>query len=266
MSNTKLWTLSAIVSDLEIRLDDVTNTRWSDAQMQLAVKAAVRKSAGQWWDERVDETHTYEDDTFRYSLPPACQMVEEVWFAAEADEPYWQVSSRFWHTEAGQLVFTEPFSKYSGNTMRIVYLVYPNNLLTSTGSGSVSDDTLVDFDATFLTDGVCPGDSVLFYSSGGTFIEECYVADAGPTNTNITLALHPTPSFSGACTYYLAYYTDLPYEYLVYGAMAELYEMSLRNRPGVEVRDAIELATYYRQMAEDRIIKQRKRQKPRYNL
>ena len=262
------FTLAAIQADLETRLDDTDNTRWSDAQMQLAIRAAVRKARTYWWDERLDDTNTYDYQEFRYSLPPACQGVEEVWLGDEdSTAPRWRVPARYYHVEHDELVFTESLTPHSGESLYIIYNAFPMNLLSLTGTGTLVSNVMTDGSAAFSTNGVSVGDEVLLCSSAsGAFVGTFYVKEDLAHNTETTLALHKAPSVSGSVTYYVAYYTSLPYEYLIYGAMAELYEMALRNRPGVEIKDYVELSTYYRQMAAEALMTQRKRPRVRYGL
>ncbi len=241
-----VWTLSQIVTDLGTRIDDSGDSRWSATQKQLAVQAAVRKSRGRWWESRTDDTNTYDQETFRYTLPPICENVEGLHFEPTSNSlprPY--VSPTRWHLERNTLVFEAPFPKYDGQTLYIDYIVYPANLLSVTAAdGVVSSTTLTSATATFSTSGVKPGDEVeISGDTGGPY----YVSSV---TSNTVLVLHKAPTAGSTLTYYVARYTDLPYEYLINSAMGELYEMSSRNRPGVSVDENIRWATYYRQLAD----------------
>jgi len=253
-----LYTLGQIVDDLSIRLDDESDTRWTEAQKQLAVKVAVRRARGRWWEERLDDTNTYDDTTFRYSLPPACESVEALYFEPiSSDLPRVFVSPSRWHIEGTTLVFDKPFHTYDGKTLYIHYLVYLANLLDVTANdGSISGNTLTSSGSTFVTDGVQEGDEVeISGDSGGPY----YVSSV---DSETQLTLHKSPTAGDSKTFYVARYTDMPYEYLIYAAMAELYEMAARNRPGIEVEENIRWATYYRQLADQALRSQARHPKP----
>jgi len=47
----------------------------------------------------------------------------------------------------------------------------------------------------------------------------------------------------------------MPLTYIKYASMAELYEMSFRNAPGLEIDSNIKMAMYYRQLADNEIRK-----------
>jgi hypothetical protein len=77
------------------------------------------------------------------------------------------------------------------------------------------------------------------------------------------LTLQKAPGTIGTgISYYVAEATDMPYEYLIVAALAELYEMASRNRPGVEVEECIRWSNYYRQLASDELKRQARHAPP----
>lgn len=252
------YTLSQVRTDVSIRMDDSSDVRWTAAQKNLAITSAIRKAAGQWWEERIDDSNTYVTTTFRYALPPACKSVECVHFAGSTStSPRVWASPTRWHIEDDYLVFDQAITAGNNRTMYITYLVYQANLLDISKTDGVASGT--DFGSitsTFIASGVQIGDELeIEGDQGGPY----YVSGI---EMPLVLNLHKAPTAASALTFHVARYTDMPYEYLVYGAMAELYEMASRNRPGVEVEEQIRWATYYRQMAENELKKHRKHTNP----
>jgi len=246
------YTLATIVTDLSTRLDDSSHVRWTQAEKNLAVKTAIRLARGTWHEERLDDTNTYDSETYRYTLPVNCERILSVYFAPEnSDEPRRLVVPSMYHREGNTLVFTLPYPYYDGNTMYISYIVYPNNLITCSASdGVVASTGLTSATSTFITSGVCVGDEVeITGDTGGPY----YVSSI---TSETVLVLHKAPTAGSSKTFYIARYTDLPYEYLIFGAMGELHEMAARNRPGVEVEELVKWASYYRSMAEEVLKKQ----------
>lgn len=247
-----LWSLSQITTDLGVRLDDAAHTRWSATQKNMAVKSSVLQARGRWWEERLDDTQTYDAEDYRYNLPPACEEVSTVYFAALSDgDPRYFVPPSRWHLEGTELVFDKSIRAYDGQTLYIYYTVYYANLLSVTAADGVAASTAFSSaTSTFVTSGVQEGDEVeISGDSGGPY----YVSSV---TSNTALVLHKAPTAGTSLTFYVAYYTDLPYEYLIYAAMAELYEMASRNRPGVEVEENVQWATYYRQLAGRTLVQQ----------
>jgi len=148
-----------------------------------------------------------------------------------------------WNIDNYELVFEQAFPKYDGQTLYIAYFVYPNNLLHLTAAdGVVSGATLTSTTSTFSTYLVLPGDEVHITGDSGHY----YVKTV---DSETQLTLHDSPTAGSSKTFYVARYTDMPFTYLTYRAMAELYEMASRNKPGVEVEENMRWATYYRQLA-----------------
>ena len=254
------WTLAQLESEVANFMDDASYARWSQDNVDEAIRAALRAAPPKWWEERIDDSNTYSEDDFRYDLPPACVSVEEVWFEpVDSDKPRYFVEPRFWRIEGEELVFTGSYSKYDGQTMYILYVVYPINLLTESktngGIASTTTKDLTSSGSTFVTDGVKVGDAVVIsesdYAGNGTY----YVA----TVAEATLTLHKAPGTAGTnLDFTVALYTDLPLTYVQYYSAAYLYELAARNRPGVEVDEYLRFSTYYRQLAEQELRKQRK--------
>jgi len=249
------WTLADLRNEVESFMDDTGNTRWSDDDFNRAIRAAVRSAPPKWWEEREDDSHTYDEETFRYALPPACASVEELWFEPlSSDKPRKFVVPNVWHVEGNYLVFTDTYPKYDGQTLYFRYIVYPTNLLTVTdddGKVEAGDlDAFKDTDATFITNGVRVGDPVEVGTQGTFYVES--------VDSETQLTLHKDMTAATDITYYVARYTDLPVTYVQYYAAAMLYEAAARNRPGVELEDYLTLARYYRSLAELELNKQRK--------
>lgn len=255
------WTLSDLTTEVSNFMDDASNARWSTTDVARAIRAAIRSAPPKWWEERLDDSNTYDEEDFRYDLPPACQRVEEVWFAPlSEDKPRYFVVPTVWHTEGTELVFTDSLHNYHGKTMYILYIVHPTNLLTlSITNGAIASATAVALTSsgeTFITKGVRVGDAVIInetnYDGNGTY----YVKSV---DSETQLTLHKAPGATGTdldCT--VAQYTDVPVEYIIYYAAGQLFENAARNRPGVEIDQALTLARYYRSLAEIELNKQRK--------
>jgi len=240
-------------------MDDTSNVRWSQNDVDRAIRDAIRNAPPKWWEERVDDTHTYDEETFRYSLPPACQAVEEAWFEPlSSSKPRKLVIPTSWHVEGTELVFSEQYSRYDGQTLYMHYVVFPQNLLATTGADGVVAagdlDALTSATATFSTDGVRIGDAVEL--SQGTF----YVESVDSENQ---LTVHKDMTAGADLTFHVARYTDLPVVYVQYFAAAMLYEAAARNRPGIEIDENLRLSSWYRQLAEQELNRQRKARKPR---
>lgn len=248
------WTLAQLRTEVETFMDDTTNARWSQDDVDRAIRAAIRSAPPKWWEERIDDAHTYDEETFRYLLPPICASVEEVWFEPlSSDKPRKFVVPSVWHIEGNYLVFTDSYSKYDGQTMYLLYAVYPTNLLSVSGSDGVVDsgdlDALASATSEFVTDGVQVGDSVEL--AQGTFYVES-------VDSETQLTLHKDMSAGTSLSFYIARYTDLPVTYVQYYAAAMLYEAAARNRPGIEIDDYLTMARYYRSLAEMELNRQRK--------
>lgn len=239
------YTLSELMDDVSNSILDTGDIRWTEAQKELAIKRAVREASPNWWEERIDIKHHYEAGTTRYELPPASSRVQEVRFYPLPSEINRKiVSPTAWHVEGNELVFEEDFEDYAGSTIYIHYAYYQKNLLDTTGTDGVLDsgnNTLTSASATFVTDGVKEGDAVILVGRGRDVVASV------DSETQLTLW---TDLYGGTdVTYYIAYYTDMPYEYLINKALSELYMIALRNRPGVEVEQYIRLSDYHRQLA-----------------
>lgn len=253
------WTLAQLTTEVEYFLDDTSNERWTEAEIHRCIRDAIRLSTPLWYEEREDSSQTYDEDTFRYTLPPTCFEVEEVWFAALSDDlPRYFVVPNTWHVEDTYLVFTHKYSNYDGQTMYIRYTVRPQNLLTCSGSNGVVAsgdlDALTATGETFITDGVLVGDVVEL--AQGTFYVESVDSE-----TQVTLDRDGTAGTSLA--YYVARYTDLPIMYIKYMTAALLYELSGRHRHGLTMEECVALARYYRALAMDDLRRQMMHRPPR---
>lgn len=252
------YTLAQLAADLDTRMNDAADTHWTQAQKNLAIQTALRNAEGQWWDERIDDTNTYSTDGFRYTLPPICQGVEAVYFEPmSSDEARGFVVPSSYHIEGDTLVFSKKSYNYDGQKMYIVYLAYPTNLLTLSGTnGAIATTTtkaLTSSAETFLTKGTRVGDAVIINESGYAGNGTYYVASV---DSETQLTLHKAPGTVGtSLDFTVAQYTDMPYEYIINAAMAEMYEMALRDRPGVEVTKYVQFATYYRELAQQALRK-----------
>jgi hypothetical protein len=252
------WTLAELNSIVDNFMNDTTDTRWTSAQKDTAIRMALLDAPPRWWEIRIDDTNTYDEDDYRYDLPPACEWVEEVWFEPlSTDKPRYLVSPTSWHVEEDELVFTDRYSKYDGQTIYIVYGVYPTNLLTlSKTDGVVASTTataLTSAGSTFITSGVRVGDAVVInetsYDGNGTYYVES-------VDSETQLTLHKAPGTAGSSLdFTVAYYTDLPVTYIRLYAAAELYEVIARNSPGLEIDEVLRLAQYYREKAEEELRK-----------
>jgi hypothetical protein len=168
------------------------------------------------------------------------------------------VSPVLWYVSGDEIVFSQKLRKYDGYTLKINYLVYPNNLLNCEGTdgetyfdGNTNLYLLASLEMNFSEARV--GDEAVLSVGGAE--NPFYVQAVLDAHT---VALHKPVSDASAVMFHIAKYTDLPYEYLMYASMAELYEMVSRNRPGIEVDEGIRWATYYRQLA-DMVLNQQQR-------
>lgn len=253
------YTLDDLVSELNTRMDDASNDRWTESQKQLSVQLAVSSASPRWWEERIDDKHTYDYQQPRYELPPGWVSIEEVRFEPidVGDDRHFVVPSTF-HIEGNELVFEKNYISYNDNTLYIIYTYYPRTLLDVSGtSGEVQSDgvSFVDSSATFITDGVKAGDAIVIEGDGRYIIQEVTFEDE--------VVLRTEAEEDTGLTYYIAYYTDIPKEYLLNYAMSEMYMMATRNRPGVEIESSIRLSNYHRQLAIETLEENRMRGKSR---
>ena len=255
------WTLTQLKSEASLFMDDYGYVRWSETTYERAIRQAIQNAVPLWWEERLDDTNTYACDTFRYTLPPTCVSVEDVYFAPHSDnQPRRFVVPSSWHIEEESLVFNTKYTKYDGQTMYLIYVVYPSNLLSmQTEDGAIASDTtvaLTSATALFATSGVRAGDTVTisdgsWSANGDYYIRRVY--------SETQVDLHKAPGEARTdIRFYVAHYTDLPVTYVRYFVAAILYELAARNRPGVEVSEYLQLASYYRQLAERELRSQRK--------
>lgn len=245
----RIWDLVEINREVAAYMDDVANVRWSSAQIDSAIKFAVRSASHVWFEERVDDTNTYAVATVRYALPVICENVLEVWFASiTVNDPKHFIPMSSWRVEGTNLVMQDSFSTYAGKTMYIYYIVRLSSLIDGDrADGATNTDTsFISAGSDFVTNDVKPGDALVITSGAdiGTF----YVVSV----TNLTtLVLHKaTTATAGALNFHIAHFTDLPHDYLVHYAMAWLFELAARNRPAVESADITQWANYYRQLAD----------------
>lgn len=260
------WDLAYLVAEVGAELDDAGHGQWSSASKERAIRSAVRAAAGEWWEIRIDDTHTYSHTTHRYALPVGCVRILEVWFEPfSTTKPRRFVSPTSWRVEGDYLVFIKPIVRYTNRTMYITYRIEPSNLLDiDTNDGVIASSTataLTSAGATFSTKGVRMGDAVVInetgYAGNGTY----YVVSI---DSETQLTLHKAPGTAGATLdYNVAHLTDLPYKYLIYYAMSELYEVAARNRPGVQEDEYLRWASYYKQLAAMELKKKQRHHKGR---
>lgn len=258
----RIWDLVEINAEVAAHMDDVAHVRWTSAEIDRAIKAAVRASSHIWFEERVDSSHTYAIATQRYALPTTCENVLEIWFdPISANQPRKLVPMSTWRVEGRDLVFLNVYTLYAAKTMHIYHVVRPANLLdigaadlaTTLGSPTVTSAT-----ATWVADGVRPGDT--FVITTGADAGTYYVVSI--TNlTTIVLDTNMTANAAGV-SFTIAQFTDLPFDYLVHFSMAWLFELAGRNRPGVEVADVVQWANYYRQLADLDLRRNARRPRP----
>lgn len=253
------YTLYDILEDINANLYESADSLWTPSQKKNAIQKAVRDARPEWWEERIDDTHTYDYTQHRYDLPPACAIVEAVSVSApNPGNPRKDIPAIDWHIEGDELVFEESHPQYNGETLYIIYLYYQKNLLDISGDDlvSVAGSAQVTSDSsTFITDGVEAGDRLI---KGG--VNEYYVVSV---DSETQLTLNEEMEMNGISSFTVAGYTDMPHEYLVSKAMAELYLASAMNRPGAEVENAIQLSDYYRQLARQALQRNRRHPKPR---
>jgi hypothetical protein len=260
----QLWTLAQLNSRLDTAIDDSSDLRWSSAQKDTAIKTAILSVGPKWLEERIDDTNTYSDDTYRYNMPPACYRVISLAFSDPNDGMRYSVNPTTWHVEGSEIVFTYEYEKYDGETMYILYHVLPSNLLTlsmtTAAVASIITKALTCAGETFITKGVLVGDPVIInegsYAGNGTY----YVASVD-SETQVTL--HKAPGTIGTnldCT--IAQYTDLPIDYVIAKSKAELYMLTVMNAPGQEIDTNIKLASYHEQLANAILQKRERRSNP----
>jgi len=244
-----IWDLVEINREVAAYMDDVQNVRWSSADVDRAIKMAVRSAAFIWFEERIDDTNTYAVAIQRYALPVICENVLEVWLGPlTATDPKHFIPMSSWRVEGTTLVMQNVFTAYAGKTMYIYYIVRASSLIDGDrADGATNTDTsFISAGSDFVTNDVRPGDALVITSGAdaGTF----YVVSV----TNLTtLVLHKaTTATAGALNFHIAHFTDLPHDYLVHFAMAWLFELAARNRPGVESADITQWANYYRQLTD----------------
>jgi hypothetical protein len=260
----QLWTLAQLNSKLDTAVDDASDLRWTAAQKNTAIQNAVLSARHSWLEERIDDSNTYAEDTFRYTMPPSCYRVISMYFSGDSDEPRYEINPSTWHIEGNEIVFTYSYDDYDGDTLYIIYSVLPNNLLTvSSTAGVIASTTtkvLTAAGSTFVTNMVLVGDPVIINESGYAGNGTYYVASA---DSETQLTLHKAPGTAGASLdFTVAYYTDLPLDYLMHEAQCELYQMAMNNAPGTEIDSNIKMSTYYKQLAERDLERSARRPNP----
>lgn len=246
------WTLAQLVTKLGVMIDDASDVRWSSTQKELALQMAILSARFSWLEERLDDTNTYSINTYRYTIPPACYKVIALYFEpTDSTEPRHEINSTVWHIENDKIVFTYAYDDYDGQTMYIVYSVLPGNLLTiSLTDGAVASATtaaITSATATFITDEVLIGDTVIINESGYAGNGTYYIESV---DSETQLTLHDVPGTIGtSLDFTVSQYTDMPVDYLMHSSMGELYEIAMRNAPGKEIENNIKMAVYYRQLA-----------------
>lgn len=255
------WTLAELVAQVEVLLDDSSNERWAEADIEAALRAAVRAGSFAWWEERLDSSQEFAVNTYGYDLPPACHRVLAVYFEpVTANNPRRFVTPNQWYEQDGKLYFQNKFAAYTTKDIFVEYMVHPSNLLDIDQTDGVlleSAATLTSAASTFVADGVREGDEVYIPSE----TPKLYYVSSITSET--VLVITPDPTDGSTKTFYVAHYTDMPIDYLVNYAAGWLYELAGRNRPGVEVEVVTQWASYYAQKADLAMRRNAKRMKSR---
>lgn len=259
-----LWTLSQLNSFVDTAISDGGNVRWTSAEKDTAICAAILSAHGYTWEERIDSEHTWDMNTQRYAVPAGCVSVREIYFEDRRGSGYPRkfIVPTSWSVEGTTIVFSarSRYRKYQGVTMYITYNVYQGHLLNIGAADLVTtanDATVTSATGDWLTKAVLIGDS--FEIIGG--------ADAGiyfvsSVTNGTTIELHTELTANAvAQVFRIAYYTNLSAIYVNYYAMSELYELAARNRPGVEIDETLRLAAWNKQLAQVELERIRKRPK-----
>lgn len=246
----RIWDLVEINREVAAYMDDVSNVRWSSAEVDKAIKAAVRAASHVWFEERIDDTLTYAVATQRYALPVICENVLEVWLGPlTATDPKHFIPMSSWRVEGTTLVMQRVFTAYAGKTIYIYYIVRPSSLIDgdrADGQSYLTSTKFTSAGSTFVTRGVRIGDTLEITSGvdAGTYYVVAIVSETEVTlHKALTTAATPL-------NFHIAHFSDLPHDYLVHFAMAWLFELAARNRPAVESADIVQWANYYRQLAD----------------
>lgn len=259
-----LWTLSQLNDFVAAAIDDTADARWTSAEKDAAIRAAILSAHGYTWEERINSEYTWDIDTQRYAVPAGCVSVREIYFEDRRGSGYPRkfIVPSSWSVEGTTLVFSarSRYRRYAGQTMYITYHVYPVNLLNVGAADLVTtadSATVTSATATWVTDGVQVGDpfEIIGGSDAGTYFVSSII-----NNTIIVLHTELTTG-AAAQTFRIAYYTNLPIIYIKYYAMAELYELAARNRPGVEIDETLRLSAWNKQLAQVELERMRKRPK-----
>jgi hypothetical protein len=260
------YSLSELLSRLRSAVNDEGDDRWTQTEKETAIQRAVRLAQPEWWEERVDDTNTYEADTLRYDFPPACDFVLELWFGNPSGSSYARkfVTPTTWHAEGNHIVFTHKWNKYDGETLYIIYRVYVENLLDLSGDDleTTADSAIVESTggSTFVSDGVQPGDR--FEITEGDDEGTYYVLEV-VDDDSVILHTEMTTTDATGLDFEVAYTVTLPQEYIIYKAQAELMRVAAFNRPGLEVDQAFTVAAYYDELAARVLNKMKRRKKGR---
>jgi hypothetical protein len=250
MMNRNRYTLAEVEASLSRQLQDEAHDQWPQAIKIEAIVNAVRDSDGFWFEERVDDTHTYSTSIFEYALPPGCVSVEDVEMVVSGKLVY--VSREAWAVSNGRLRFPRPLPTHSGRNIRVTYIAHNNNVTEVSGSdGVIASSELSSSSSKFVTHGVRRGDPV---TVGGS---TTYIVSSVISETKLELWGSPVPG--SGLSFVVAPDTDLPWEYLVDKSLAFLYEWAARNVPGVDEDNYIRWSSYYRQLAAQEIREKAKR-------
>lgn len=244
-TTNKRWSVSSLVDQISKDMKDDSFVRWLRTDYVQAIKGAVLLAQGYWSEEQEDASLTYDMNVSRYTLPSNIGEITTVSIYDTYMESIRLVPSTVWKVISNTLVFSKNMSSYDGGTIHIVYRVNHSNILEVSGTdGVISGYTLTSASSSFITDDVNVCDEVIVNG------ETAYVTEV-VSDTELTLSTQLTAGSS--LSFSVAEYTKLPFAYLKPAVIAELYELSARNKPGLEISQNFQLAAYYKSIAEKEI-------------
>ena len=251
---SKKQTLSNLVTLIAARLDDVSHVRWTSAEKQTAINAAI-KAVWPRWNEIIDicPLADYDRETFTYALPEGVDGVVALYLKPNnSDDPWWLVKQ--WHIDGDLIYFHDTYSNYDDNEIRIVCVRAPwefntNDVTASNGVTTIDTGTFTSSGVTFQAHGVEAGDVLWLYSGCDADDKKKWVIKSVDSETQITVYGEFSASDT-SITYYINYFTYVPDMYILHKAASELFQLSGHKGAGQDVSENMQWAEFHAQMAE----------------
>ena len=159
---------------------DFTHDRFSPAEVDAALRTAITDAYPSYKCPVKDETLTYDSDTVEYTIPVLIDQVCQVYLQnADTTQPWKPIVH--WYQLGTTLFVQEKYTKYDGQSMRVVGIGWPTPFISEYVQGDyekvtgppivykLTACTVTNFmlNAEFETWGVAIGDGVHIFAPGG---------------------------------------------------------------------------------------------------